>query len=161
MRLLVTLSVAILCACASQTRVTTAPKQNLETIRTIALAPQGGPLADAIGIELLGFGFQVFDTGHVSNLMVRMNVSEVEIFEPQNLRRLKTEGMDSVLQVRTVAYAGASHVLKSATVKLTSTETGMVLAGVSWDGKSGVAEAGKHIAKALGNALRPKAKESP
>ena len=64
------------------------PSARLETVRTIAISPGGGVLADAVGVKLLRHGFQVFDAGQISNLMVRLNLDEVELYQPQNLRSL-------------------------------------------------------------------------
>jgi hypothetical protein len=106
----------------------------------------------------------VFDTGHVSNLMVRLNVSEVEVVQPQNLRRLKAEGIDAVLPVRAVANSRNDN-FQSAAVKLTSTESGMVLAGVNWQngrgaGRVAMADAARQIARSLAEAIRPEGKKA-
>lgn len=109
------------------------PSVSQQKVRTIALSPSGGPLADAIGVKLLRYGFRVFDTGHISNLMVRQNLNEIELSQPQNLRLLKEQGIDALLHVRTIAgYDGRPD---SAAVKLTSTENGQILAGVSWENR--------------------------
>lgn len=112
-----------------------APPGGSEPIKTVALAPNGGVLADAIGLELLKFGFEVFDTAQVSSLMVRMNLTEMEVLEPQNLLRLKGQGIDCMLQVR--AVVGYDHRPQSATVKLVSTANGRLMAGATWQNGRG------------------------
>jgi hypothetical protein len=96
----------------------------------IALAPSGGVLADAIGVELFNRGFTVFDTNQMSNLLVRLNMTEIELADPKNLSVLKGQGIDAILNVKaTVAYDGKPQ---SASVRVNSTSTGEILAGLSW-----------------------------
>lgn len=152
------------CAVSPQLNVAAPPGQP-EPIKTVALAPNSGILADAIGFELIKYGFEVFDTAQVTGLMVRMNLSEIEILEPQNLLKLKSTGIDCMLQVRTVAgYDGGPQ---SASVKLVSTATGRIAAGATWqNGRAGqqgsmadrdaridVAAAARQIAKGLADAV--------
>ncbi len=97
----------------------------------IALAPSGGVLAEAIGIELFNKGFTIIDTTQMSNLMIRYNMTEIEFFKPQNLKVLKKEGIDGILTVKSVTgYDGKPQ---SATVRINSTKAGSeIIAGVSW-----------------------------
>jgi len=97
----------------------------------IALAPSGGVLADAIGIELFNKGYFVVDTNQMSNLMVRLNMTEIEFSKPQNLAILKDQGIAGVLAVKSVSgYDGKPQ---SATVRILSTEvSGQIIAAVSW-----------------------------
>lgn len=135
-------------------------------IRTIALMPSGGVLADAIGLELLRFGFNVIDTGKISGLMIRDNLNEIEVTQPQNLSRLYNDGIDAVILVRSVAgYDGRPQ---SASVKIVHTKTGQLVAGVNWqNGRGGVqgsmadqdarvdlVVAAQQIANALGQSLQ-------
>lgn len=136
------------------------------SIRTIALMPSGGVMADAIGLELLSYGFNVVDTGKITSLMVRDNLNEIEITQPQNLSRLSAEGIDAIILVKSVAgYDGRPQ---SASVKIVQTTNGQLLAGANWqNGRAGVqdswadqdarvdlAVAAKQIADALGPALQ-------
>jgi len=97
----------------------------------IALAPSGGVLADAIGVELFNKGFTVIDTAQMSNLMVRYNMTEIELSKPQNLKALKEEGIDGILTVKSVTgYDGKPQ---SATVRINSTKAwSEIIVGVSW-----------------------------
>lgn len=131
------------------------------TIRTIAVAPSGGVLADAVGIELLGGGFQVIDAEQTSSLLIRINLSEVEVIDPANLGNLRDAGVDAYLVVRTVG--GYDDRPESASVRVMSTHTSSLVAGVTWqNGRSGqqgswadsdarknVAEAAAQVAEAL------------
>jgi len=135
-------------------------------IHTIALMPSGGVLADAIGLELLRFGFNVIDTGKISGLMIRDNLNEIEITQPQNLSRLNNDGIDAVILVKSVAgYDGRPQ---SASVKIVHTKTGQLVAGANWqNGRGGaqgspadqgarvdLAVAAEQIANALGKSLQ-------
>lgn len=135
-------------------------------IRTVALMPGGGVLADAIGIELLRFGFNVIDTGKVSDLMIRNNLNEIEITKPQNLLFLNNDGIDAVILVKSAAgYDGRPQ---SANVKIIQTKTGQLVAGANWqNGRAGrqgsmadqdarvdLAVAAQQIANALGQSFQ-------
>lgn len=134
-------------------------------IRTIAMMPSGGILADAIGLELLRFGFDVIDTGKITGLMVRDNLNEIEITQPQNLSRLYNEGIDAVILVKSVA--GYDDRPQSASVKIVHTKTGQLVAGANWqNGRASVqgsiadeaarvdiAVAARQISDALGQSL--------
>lgn len=135
-------------------------------VKTIALMPSGGVLADAVGIELLGFGFNIFDSATTTSYMVRLNFSEVEFAQPQNLRKLAEDGIDAILIVKSVA--GYDNRPNSATVKLVATNTGQLIIGGTWQNAKGgamgspadgmmrkdISAAAKEIGKGLGNSLR-------
>jgi len=105
-------------------------------VKTLALMPSGGVLADAIGIELLKFGFDVVDTATVTSLMARFNLTELEFAHPQNIRKLSDQGIDTILMVRSVA--GYDSAPESASVRLVSTATGRIIIGATWqNGKGG------------------------
>lgn len=147
--------------CASSTMRSQAADLEQERIRVIALAPSGGVLADAIGLELAGRGLMVVDTNQTTNLLARLNLDEFELIKPQSLGLLKEKGIDAVMSVRTVADAAGG--LRSAVVRLTSTSNGRVLAGATWDNgwggqagsimdrsmRKGVADAAGEIAAGL------------
>ena len=99
-------------------------------VATIALAPSGGVLADAIGIELFNHGLAVIDTAETSSLFARLNLHEAEIIQPQNLTLLRVEGIDAYLMVKSVA--GYDDVPQSASARLTSTHDSSLLVGVTW-----------------------------
>jgi len=154
------------CAIAPQVNVARSQIPLEKPVRTIALMPSGGILADAIGLELLRFSFNIIDTGKVSSLMIRANLTEIEITQPHNLSRLFTDGIDAVILVKSVAgYDGRPQ---SASVKIVHTQTGQLIAGANWqNGRGGVqgsqadqnarvdlAIAAQQIADSLGQALR-------
>lgn len=98
MRILLLSCLIILTGCASS-KVSTLPTKETpkHNVETIALAPDGGLLADAVGIELFNKGFTVIEPADTSRLLVRLDLSEIDLSKPQNLRKLKDQGIDSTL----------------------------------------------------------------
>ena len=126
-----------LAGCAtSSVSVNSSSSADLSEIRRVALMPSGGPLADAIGIELLSYGLDVIDTATTTGLLARLNLDEFAVNQPQNIRRLSERGIDTLLIVKVVAgYDGKPN---SATARLISTKSGSLLIGSSWqNGKGG------------------------
>lgn len=165
--LLLILTCLMITGCASpQLNVVHSQVPIESPIRTIAMMPNGGVLADAIGLEMLRFGLNVIDTGKVSGLMVRDNLNEIEVTQPQNLSRLYSDGIDAILMVKSVA--GYDERPQSASVKLVHTKTGQLIAGVNWQNGRGGAQgspadqgarvdlaiAAQQIANALGKSLQ-------
>lgn len=101
-----------------------------EPVNTIALAPGGGLLADAIGVEFANAGFNVIDAGAMTALMARLNLDEFELTQPQSLNKLKEKNIDAYLSVK--AASGNDGRPQSASARLNSTSDGKILAGVSW-----------------------------
>jgi hypothetical protein len=136
-------------------------------VKAIALAPDGGLLADAVGVELSNKGFTVVDSVATSKLMVRLNLNEIEIARPEGLAKLKDQGIDAFLTVR--AAGGYDQQPQSASARVNSTHTGQVIAGISWQNgwggqagsiadrtmRKGLAEAASDIANALVQTIRP------
>jgi hypothetical protein len=107
-------------------------------VKTIALAPSGGVLADAIGLELFENGFRVVDTQQTSNVLMRLNLDELEIMEPKSMTSLKERGIDAVLLVRSVA--GHDNLPQSASVRVLSASSFSLVAGASWQNGRGGAQ---------------------
>lgn len=162
------LLIIVLTGCSSSSvNVTVNPQKN-EKISSIALSPSSGILGDAIGLELMKYNYNIYDSSQTSSLMYRMNLTELEILQPQNLKKLKDSGADVILVVRTVS--GYDNKPQSASVKLISTTTNSILAGATWQNgsagqegsiadrgaKKDVAEASKEIVDALIKALKGK-----
>ena len=134
-------------------------------VRSIAMANEGGLLAEAVGIELSNLGYTVIDSSTTSKLMVRLNIDEIEIATPQGLEKLKDKGIDAYL---TVKGAGAyDDQIQSASARASSTHTGRIIAGVSWQNgwggqagsladrtmRKGLAETAQEIARSLAASL--------
>jgi hypothetical protein len=107
-------------------------------VRTIAVMPGGGLLADAVAVELGARGFAIIDPGQTSSLMIRLNLNEVELSNPAGLGKLKGQGIDATLVVK--AAGGYDQQPQSATARMVSTENGSMIAGVTWQNGFGGAE---------------------
>lgn len=139
-----------------------------EAIEAIALAPSGGVLADAIGTELFNRGVRVIDTQDTSSLLLRLNLDEIELLQPKSLSALRERGVSAILGVKSVA--GYDDKPQSATVRVTSTMSGEVVAALNWqNGRGGargspadammrkdIVGAAQQIGQALLNQLRRK-----
>lgn len=157
---------AMLSGCAGpRLNVSRSPNSLPHPVKTVALMPSGGVLADAVGIELLNLGLDVIDTAAVTSLMARFNLTEVELAQRQNIRKLSDEGIDTILLVKSVS--GYDSRPESASVRLVSTATGRLIVGATWqNGKGGakgspadgmmrvnLSSAARSIARGLGQAL--------
>ncbi len=135
-------------------------------IETIALMPSGGIAADSIGIEMLNYGYNIVDTATTTSHMTRVNMTEVEYSSPQNLRKLNSEGVDSIMIVKAVqGYDGNPN---SITCRIILTNNGQLLVGATWTNggggvqgsmadrmhRDGLSDATQDMAKGLAKALR-------
>ncbi len=155
-----------LAGCASS-KVSMAPAviRASHPVQVIAMAPGGGLLADAVAVELSNRGYMVIDPAATSNLMVRINLSEVEVARPEGLMKLKDQGVDAYLTVR--AAGSGDNRPDSASARLVSTHNNRLIAGVSWQNgwggmegsvadrtmRKGLSEAAIEIAEALGKSM--------
>jgi hypothetical protein len=94
-------------------------------------------------------------------MMIRLNLNEVEITKPEGLNKLKGQGIDAILVVRSAG--GQDDNPQSASARMNSTQNGQVLAGVTWQNgfggqagsmadrvmRKGLADAAAEIATAL------------
>ena len=165
--LLAIVSTLILAACASS-KISTMPVVGglTHSVKSIAMAPDGGLLADAVAVDLSNRGFNIIDSATTSRMMVRLNLNEIEITRPEGLAKLRDQGIDAFLIVR--AAAGYDQQPTSASARINSTHTGRVLAGITWQNgwggqagsiadrqhRKGLAEAASEIADALAKNIR-------
>lgn len=162
----VAIALVLMAGCASS-KVSQLPVASSAShpVRAIAMAPEGGLLAEAVGIELSNLGYTITDSSSTSKLMIRLNIEEIEIATPQGFEKLKSKGIDAFL---TVKGAGAyDDQVQSASARASSTHTGRIIAGVSWQNgwggqagsivdramRKGLAEAAQEIASALATSL--------
>jgi hypothetical protein len=117
------------CASSRLSHISASPKSS-HKVSAIAFAPGGGLLADAVGVELANRGFTVIDPMATSNMLVRLNLTEIEVARPEGLAKLKSQGIDAYLVVR--GAEGRDGRPESASARMNSTHTGQVLAGVTW-----------------------------
>lgn len=164
---LVILTVAFLGGCASS-KISSLPiaGQVKHSVKVIAFAQGGGLLAEAVGVELSNRGFTVIDASTTSSMMIRLNLNEVEITRPEGLAKLKDQGIDAMLVVR--SGGGYDQQPQSASARMNSTHTGQVLAGVTWQNgfggaagspadrvmRKGLTEAAAEIAAALAERVK-------
>jgi len=127
----ITLFSLFVCGCSGPKMSLVQPQSFVDhQVNTIALSPSGGVMAEAIGIELSGHGYVVIDSSIVSDLMVRHNLSEIQIALPKNLRILKDEEIDAYLFVST--SGGHSGSPQSASITSNSTHNGKLISGLTW-----------------------------
>lgn len=127
---LILLLVGALSGCGSSKTSVTRGAPLDEPVRAVGMAPSGGVFADAIAVSLFNQGLQVVDTNQMSSLLIRLNLNEMEIMEPRGLKAVRDAGIDVVLSVR--AVGGYDGKPQSASVRLNSTKTGEIIAGLSW-----------------------------
>jgi len=167
LRIVAALTVGILLTGCATSKISEAPNAvgASHPVRAIAMAPEGGLLAESIAIELANQGYNVIDASQTSGLLVRMNLDEIEVATPVGLQKLSEKGIDAYLTVRSAG--GYDGQLASASARASSTHTGRLIAGVSWQNgwggqhgsladrtmRKGVSEAAADIAGALGKSL--------
>lgn len=166
--MLVTGIAIILVGCAGA-RLTQTVQSNYigPPITSVALSPGGGPLADAIGVELFNQGITIIDPERTAQIIGRAGLSELQMLSAESYDALKDAGIDALLVVKAVmAYDGTPE---SASVRITSTHTHKVIAGLSWQNgwggqrgsiadrtmRKNLAEAAAQIAEALAKRLSP------
>lgn len=125
------------CGTSQVSSIAPATQERIQ-VRSIAMMPGGGLLADAVAVELSNRGFNIVDSATTTNLMVRLNMNELEVSQPQGLAKLRGQGIDAVLMVKSSgSYDGQPQ---SASARMTSTADGRLIAGTTWqNGFGGVA----------------------
>lgn len=124
------LSMLALTSCMGSRFSTVVQRGVTHPIEAVAMDPGGGVLADAIALELFNYGVTVYDTSQTRGLLVRLDLSELEVIEPTDLGALRAQGIDAYIVVRTVAGHDARP--ESASVRVTSTHDSTVVSGFSW-----------------------------
>lgn len=166
-RVLVTGLAVLLVGCAgARLTQTVRPAYTGPPITSIALSPGGGPLADAIGAELFNHGITIIDPERTAQIIGRVGLSEFQILSPESYDALKDAGIDALLVVKAVMAADGTP--ENASVRITSTHTQNVIAGLSWQNgwggqrgsiadrtmRKNLAEAAAQIAEALAKRIR-------
>lgn len=137
-----------------------------QSVKSIAMSPDSGLLAEAVAVELSNRGYTIIDSATTSRTMVRLNLNEIDIARPEGLAKLRDQGIDALLTVR--AAGGYDDQPQSATARVSSTHTGRVVAGITWQNgwggqagsiadrtmRKGLAQAAKEIVDALAKKLR-------
>jgi hypothetical protein len=132
-------------------------------VKTIAMMPGGGLLADAVVVNK---GFTIIDPAGTSSLMIRLNLDEVEISRPEGLAKFRSQGIDAILAVKTAG--GYDQQPQSASARMNSTTDGRVIAGTTWQNgfggeagsiadrvmRQGLSQAASQIANELASRIR-------
>jgi hypothetical protein len=123
-------AIALALAGCSLARVSTAGSGSPIPIKTIAMMPGGGLMADAVAVELANKGFTIIDAASTSSMISRVNAKELEISNPESLSRIRAQGVDAILNVRGAVSTDGEP--QSASARMTSTHNNMLIAGVTW-----------------------------
>lgn len=158
--------VALVACAGSRLTETTRTEYRGAGIRSVAIAPGGGPLTDAIGVELFNYGIDVVDAQQTVNILGRVGLTEFQITTKESFQALRNAGADAVLVVKSVMADDGTP--ESAVARLTSTSTNELLVGISWQNgwggqrgsiadrvmRQNLAEAATQIAKELAKRMR-------
>jgi hypothetical protein len=135
-------------------------------VKTIAMMPGGGLMADAVAVELANKGFTILDPASTTSLITRVNAKEIETGHPESLSKIRAQGVDAILQVRAAVSSDGEP--QSASARMTSTHNSMLIAGVTWQNarageegsiadrtvKKGLSDAAAQIANELASRLK-------
>jgi len=100
----------------------------------IAVAP-GSVLADAVGVELFQYGYDVVPASMVDVVVGKKYwISNSDFLTPQNMSKLRAKGIGSLLVIRSSSEYGG--VPQAAVVRLIDTSNLETLAAVNWQGDS-------------------------
>ena len=119
-------------------------------LTTIALAPNSGIFADVIGIELARWGYTIVDTGATLALLVLMQKTQDDLFNPEVMARFKEHGIDAVLVVQKTD--GKDGLPQTVQIRLHSTEPVADVGGLDWKNswiRRGMLESAQEIAAAM------------
>ena len=120
----------LIVSCGGSSLSTVGGKTAGHPVNVIAMNTSGGILGEAIAIELTNHNLTIIDPAEFSNIIGRLDINEFELAAPQNLTRLKDEGIDAFLVVK--SQGGYDGLPQSASVRVTSTHNGKLISGVSW-----------------------------
>jgi hypothetical protein len=150
-QLLVLLLVWILYGCAAGRVIPVGRFQSIDPpLQTIALAPSGGTFADVVGIELAARSYTIVDTGATLALLVSMQKTQDDLFNPEVMAKLRDRGIDAILVVQKVD--GKDGLPQAVQLRLHSTELLADVGGVDWENswiRRGVLESAQEIAAAM------------
>ena len=127
--ILITLLLIGGCATSKISRVNKSLKVSHE-VKTIALSPEENVIADAIGIELFNRGIRIIDSNETTEMMLQAGIKTLKFIGRKSLRKLKEKGIDAYMTVH--GYMTSEGNPGSLSVRLTSTHTGEIIAGISW-----------------------------
>jgi hypothetical protein len=136
-------------------------------ITKLAIAPGSGVLGEAIGLELFNRGHTIVDAQEAIAIVGRVGLQEFEVTSTKGFKALQDKGIDAVLVAKSVD--GLDGTPESASVRVTDTATGQIIAGITWQNgwggqrgsiadrtmRKNVTEAANEIAGELARRLQP------
>lgn len=154
---------SLITGCASS-RISSLPVSSIgrtASIHVIALDPDGKLLCEAVGVELANKGYTIIDSAAMSKWLSSIGVGPGQMQQPNALSKMRAEGIHAVLVVK--AAGGYDMQPQSASVRLSSTQNGQTIAGLTWQNgyggmagsmadrmmRKGLTEAAAEIAAAL------------
>lgn len=99
-------------------------------IDVIAFAPGGGAFADAVGVELFNRGLTIIDPEQTVGILGHVGIAQIQIASPESYAALREAGVEGLLVVKAVMSDDGTP--EGASVRLTSTTTSEVVAGLTW-----------------------------
>lgn len=136
------LAIGLLITGCASSRISSLPTSSGTTraapVKVIALDPDGKLLCEAVGVELANKGYTIIDSAATAKLLSSLGVGPAQMQQPQALSKMRAEGIHAVLVVR--AASGYDWQPQSASVRLSSTQGGQTIAGLTWqNGYGGMA----------------------
>ena len=101
-----------------------------ETVSAIAISPGSGVFGEAVGIELFNRGFNVVYANEATTILARAGLDEYEITSSKGFVTLREKGIGAVLSAKSVGAADGTP--ESASVRVTNTANGRLIAAVTW-----------------------------
>lgn len=128
----------------------------------------GSNLSDALGTELLHYGFTVVERARMDAVLSELQLNSTGALLPENLKNVgKILSVDALVFVTAEQDTESPNTIGSAAVKLVDVESGILIAGVNYQncdnskskyGKTGVREplpkTARKIARALYKAVK-------
>ena len=128
---LILLLAVLLSACASsKMSVTTNSQVSAQPFSRLAIAPRSGVLGEALGVELFNSGITVVDANEALTIIRRIGLKEFDLTSAQGYAALRASGIEAILATKSID--AADDTLESASVWITSTVSGEIIAGVTW-----------------------------
>lgn len=130
-RFLILMLAPLLSGCASsRMSVATDPQTPVQAVSRLAIAPGSGVFGEALAVELFNSGITVVDANEATKIIGRVGLEEFDVTSAQGYTALREAGIEAVLAAKSVAAADGTP--ESASVRITSTMSGEILAGITW-----------------------------
>ena len=101
------------------------------TVKRLAISPGSGVFGEAIALELFNLGVNVVDANEALAIIGRAGLSEFEITTSKGYSILKEKGIDAVLVAKAIMAQDGTP--ENASIRITSTENGNLIAGITWE----------------------------